>query len=132
MCRNRFGVLDDLYLQLQSEGIDDVEIIGINGFQYINDNYSCMICDEFCTSSTCDAGPRVLPWVQDLDIDSDGTGDVWQDWDATIRDLVFLDRNGSYVTRINLTSYNPAPDGMGECTDNYDTIKQLILDLRSR
>ena len=25
MCRNRFGVLDDLYLQLQSEGIDDVE-----------------------------------------------------------------------------------------------------------
>ena len=91
-----------------------------------------MICNDLCTSSTCDAGARILPWVQDLDFDLDGSGDVWEEWNATIRDLVFLDRDGRYVTRINLTSYNPDPDGMGECTDNYDTIKQLILDLRQQ
>jgi len=106
--------------------------MGINGLQYIDDSYTCMICDEECTSSTCDGGPRILPWVQDLDFDGDENGDVWYEWDATIRDLVFLDRTGSYVTRINLTSYNPDPDGMGECTDNYETIKQLILDLREQ
>ena len=103
--------------------------MGINGYQYINDNYSCMICDDQCTSSTCDSGARTLPWVQDLDFDHNDIGDVWEEWDITLRDLIFLDRNGIYVTRVNLTSYNPDPDGMGECTDNYDTIKQLILDL---
>ncbi len=106
--------------------------MGINGLQYINDNYTCMICNDECTSSTCDDGPRILPWVQDLDFNDDEIGDVWQEWDVTLRDLVFLDRNGTYVTRINLTSYNPDPEGMGECTDNYTTIKQLILDLREQ
>ena len=128
-CRHRFGVLNDLFLELESEGITDVSIVGINGYQYINDDYSCMICDDLCTSSTCDDGARILPWVQDLDFNNDDIGDVWNEWDATIRDLVFLNRDGVYVTRVNLTSYNPDPDGMGECTDNYDTIKQLILDL---
>lgn len=112
-----------------SEGITEVSIMGANGYQYINDAYGCMICDDSCTSSTCDSGPRILPWTQDLDSDGDDTGDVWESWDVTLRDLVFLDRNGYYVTRINLTSYNPDPIGMGECTDNYSTIKQLILDL---
>ena len=28
MCKNRFGVLDDLYNDLVAEGIDDVKIIG--------------------------------------------------------------------------------------------------------
>jgi len=103
--------------------------MGINGYQYINDNYSCMICDDNCTSSTCSDGTRILPWTQDLDFDNNNVGDVWEEWDITLRDLIFLDRDGVYVTRVNLTSYNPDPDGMGECTDNYDTIKQLILDL---
>ena len=104
--------------------------MGINGYQYINDNYHCMICDDECTSSSCDEGERILPWVQDLDFNDDYIGDVWHEWDINLRDLVFLDREGMYVTRINLTSYNPDPDGMGECTDNYETIKQLILELR--
>ena len=104
----------------------------MNGLQYINDSYNCMICDDSCTSSTCDEGPRTLPWTQDIDVDENGTGDVWESWDITLRDLVFLDRQGNYVTRINLTSYNPDPIGMGECTDNYSTIKQLILDLRQQ
>ena len=105
--------------------------MGINGLPYINDTYGCMICDSTCTSSTCTES-RVLPWTQDLDFNNDGSGDVWTDWNATIRDLVFVDRDGRYVTRINLTSYNPDPEGIGACTDNYDTIKQLILELRQQ
>ncbi len=103
--------------------------MGLNGYQYINDDYSCMVCDDQCTSSTCDDGARILPWVQDLDFDNNDIGDVWEEWNITLRDLIVLDRDGIYVTRVNLTSYNPDPDGMGECTDNYATIKQLILDL---
>ena len=106
--------------------------MGINGLQYINDSYDCMICDDSCTSSTCDDGARILPWVQDLDFNDDSIGDVWNEWDVTLRDLVFLDRDGKYVTRVNLTSYNPEPEGMGECTDNYNTIKELILELREQ
>ena len=34
MCKNRFGVLDDLYKDLLAEGIDDVKMISINGYQY--------------------------------------------------------------------------------------------------
>ena len=91
MCRHRFGVLNDLYNDLVSEGIDDVKIMGINGYQYINDSYSCMICDEEC--ETC-SEPRILPWTQDLDTDEDENGDIWEDWDITLRDLVIVGRDG--------------------------------------
>ena len=67
MWRNRFGVLNDLYNELVSEGIEDVKIMGINGFQYIDDSIDCMMCTDACTSSTCSSGPRILPWSQDLD-----------------------------------------------------------------
>ena len=73
MCRNRFGVLNDLYNELVSEGINDVQIMGINGYQYINDSYSCMICDDNCT--TCSEN-RVLPWTQDIDVNEDEDGDA--------------------------------------------------------
>ena len=95
-----------------------------------------MICDTPDECSSCDE-ERVLPWVQDLDDDDNdeiwddygadgipGTGDlgegdgepdetygdVWESWDISLRDLVFLDRDGNYITRINLTSFNPDPD----------------------
>ena len=42
-------------------------MMGVNGFQYIEDSISCMICEDECTSSTCEDGPRVLPWSQDYD-----------------------------------------------------------------
>ena len=155
MCRHRFGVLNNLYLELQTEGYTEINIIGINGFQYLDNDYHCMICDTPDECSSCDA-ERVLPWVQDLDDDDndeiwddygqdgipdtgdigegDGLpdesyGDVWESWDITLRDLVVLDRDGNYITKINLTSFNPDPTALGECTDNYDTIKQLILSL---
>ena len=140
---------------MQDEGYEEVNIIGINGFQYLDNDYHCMICDTPDECSSCDE-ERILPWVQDLDDDDndeiwddygqdgipdtgdlgegDGIpdesyGDVWESWDISLRDLVVLDRDGNYITRINLTSFNPDPTALGECTDNYETIKQLILSL---
>lgn len=145
MCRHRFGVLNDLHNELVEEGYDDIHIIGMNGFQYIDDSNACMICDETCTSTTCDEGPRTLPWMQDLDdgvnctgenvglCESDDTeGDVWHLWNATLRDFVILDRNGRFITRINLTSTNPDPNGVGECTDNYQNIKDLLISISNQ
>ena len=144
-----------MYNELQDEGYTEVNIIGINGFQYLDNDYHCMICDTPDECSSCDV-ERVLPWVQDLDDDdndeiwddygADGIpdtgdlgeddglpdesyGDVWESWDISLRDLVVLDRVGNYITRLNLTSFNPDPTALGECTDNYETIKQLIISL---
>ena len=114
-----------------------------------------MICDTPDECSSCDE-ERVLPWVQDLDDDDndevwddygvdgipntgdlgegDGVpdepyGDVWESWEISLRDLIFLDREGNYITRLNLTSFNPDPAALGECTGNYQTIKDLIISL---
>ena len=143
MCRHRFGVLNDLHNELVSEGITDIHFVGMNGFQYINDSIGCMVCDESCTSSTCDPGPRVLPWTQDYDdglncsndnvglCEMDDTlGDVWDMWDVTLRDLVILDRNGRYITRINLTGTNPDPNST--CGQNYETLKELLISIRNQ
>ena len=124
MCRHRFGVLNDMYNELQSEGYTEVNIMGINGFQYLDNDYHCMICDTPDDCSSCEE-ERVLPWVQDLDDDDndevwddygvdgipntgdlgegDGEpdepyGDVWESWEISLRDLVFLDRDGNYIT----------------------------------
>ena len=144
-CRHRFGVLDDLYNELVSEGITDVKMMGVNGFQYINDSVNCMICDDTCESSTCDDGPRILPWTQDNDDGvncqndnlglceaGDEDGDVWDLWDISLRDFVILDRHGVEFARVNLTYNNPDPDDLGECSGNYQQIKDLILAARNR
>ena len=144
-----------MYIELQNEGYTEINIIGINGFQYFDNDFHCMICDTLDECSNCDQ-ERILPWVQDLDDDdnneiwddygADGIpntndigegdglpdatyGDAWETWDVSLRDLVVLDRNGNYITRINLTGFNPDPTALGECTDNYETIKELILSL---
>ena len=54
-----------MYLDLLSEGYNDIKIMGVNGYQYINDNYHCMICDDPSGCSNCD-DIRILPWVQDV------------------------------------------------------------------
>ena len=140
MCRARFGVLNDLYEELLSEGVDDVKFMGINGYDYIDDSYSCMICDEPDDCSNCD-DTHTIPWAQDLDdgvncqnentglceaLDEDG--DVWDLWDISLRDFVILDREGKLVARINLTYTNPDPNST--CGENYQTIKNLILNAR--
>ena len=120
-------------------------MMGINRYQYIGDDISCMICTDSCTSSTCDDGPRILPWSQDYDDGlncqgensglceaHDGVSDVWEMWDITLRDLIILDRNGIEFSRVNLTYNNPDPTELGECSGNYDKIKNLILAARNR
>ena len=54
--------------------------------------------------------------------------DVWENWDITLRDLIIVNRDGYEVARLNLTSTNPDPEST--CGENYETIKQLILDAR--
>ncbi len=143
MCRHRFGVLNDLRNELISEGITDIHFMGMNGYQYLDDSIGCMICDESCTSTTCDSEARTIPWTQDYDngenctgdnigqcLAEDTFGDVWDMWDVTLRDLVILDRNGNYVTRINLTSANPDPSST--CGENYETIKELLINIRNQ
>ncbi len=120
-------------------------MMGVNGYQYIDDSLGCMICDESCTSSTCDTGARVLPWVQDYDDGincnneneelcsaGDEDGDIWDLWDINLRDFIILDRNGVEFARINLTYNNPDPGELGECSGNYQKIKDLILAARNR
>lgn len=145
MCRARFGILNDMNEDLIAMGIEDVNIVGVNGYQYLDDNISCMICSDECTSSTCDSGPRNLPWVQDYDDglncqglneglceEGDETSDVWDSWNALLRDFVILDRNGVEFARINLTYNNPDPNELGECSGNYQKIIDLILAARNR
>ena len=57
-----------MYNELQAEGYTEVNIMGINGFQYMDNDYHCMICDTPDECSSCDEA-RVLPWVQDVDDD---------------------------------------------------------------
>lgn len=110
---HRFGVLNDIYLELQAQGFTDIQFIGINGYQYIYDNYSQMVAGN------------VLPWVQDIP-----EFDVWHEWDVTLRDLVILDREGNYITRMNLTTYNPDPDLA--CPGNYEALWNLLTSLQER
>lgn len=49
--------------------------------------------------------------------------------DAALRDFILVDRSGKEVARINLTGYNPDPQGAGECSGNYESIKSLIIDI---
>tara|TARA_B000000437_G_scaffold189154_1_gene146926 strand:- start:378 stop:683 length:306 start_codon:yes stop_codon:yes gene_type:complete len=101
-----------------------------------------MICESDCSSSTCNEGPRILPWSQDYDDGincqddlcegNDGDGDVWDIWNANLRDLIILDRNGVEFARVNLTYNNPDPTELGECSGNYEKIKNLILAARNR
>ena len=134
-----------MYNELVEQGITDVKMMGINGFQYIDDSVNCMICDDICESSTCDNGPRILPWAQDYDDGlncqdensglceaGDEDGDVWDLWDVTLRDFVILDRNGIEFARVNLTYNNPDPNDLGECSGNYQQIIDLILAARNR
>ena len=153
--------------------------MGVNGYQYINDNYHCMICDDPSSCSNCD-DTRILPWVQDLpsffnlnyssqsECEENGLEwgvgeqithesmdqstceengyiwfheecienvygcveevDVWGNWDITLRDLVIVNREGYEVARLNLTYANPDPNST--CGENYETIKQLIINAR--
>jgi|TARA_Y100000294_G_scaffold3051_2_gene3253 hypothetical protein len=113
MCRHRFGVLNDLLLELHSEGITDVHILGINGIDYEDKSLGGMI------------NGRVLPWAQD-----NADQRVWESWEVIIRDVFVLNRDGNVVEVVNLTSFNPDPSENGG--DNYLTLKNLLLEARDQ
>ena len=56
---------------------------------------------------------RILPWVTD-----DDTYNIWDNWCIENRDLVFLNKEGDYISRINISEYN----------ENYiiDLINELL------
>ena len=62
----------------------------------------------------------------------DEISDVWDSWNILLRDFVILDRHGIEFARINLTYNNPDPTELGECSGNYQKIKDLILAARNR
>ena len=97
-----------MILELRSEGINNIQIVGINGIEYSNKPISGMI------------EGKILPWVQD-NIEQR----VWQSSEAYIRDFFILSYDGKVLEMINLTPFNPDPSvNEGE---NYRIIKDLLL-----
>ena len=107
-CRARFGLLNDIYINLVSENIDDVKIIGVGKDQYIS-SLEGMI------------NGRVLPWVQDS---SSNNYEVWSNFEANQRDVFFIGTDGQIDTSFNITPYNPSNP------DDVVYIKELILSFR--
>ena len=107
-CRARFGLLNDIYIDLVSENIDDVKIIGVGKDQYIS-SLEGMI------------NGRVLPWVQDS---SSNNYEVWSNFEANQRDVFFIGTDGQIDTSFNITPYNPSNP------DDVVYIKELILSFR--
>ena len=46
---------------------------------------------------------RVLPWLQDVDANSDGKSDVFTSWQVALRDIVILDGTNAKVGVYNAT-----------------------------
>ncbi len=66
---------------------------------------------------------RDIPWLQDVDADSNGRADVATDlWHVTFRDVVILDGNNVKVGVYNLSEHNLAEG------ENYSELKEMLLD----
>ena len=42
---------------------------------------------------------NIIPWVKDNDLNN-----VWSNWNASNRDLFFIDKQGNYSYKINISS----------------------------
>ena len=89
-CQSRFGFLNNIHLNLISEGITDVTFIGVGKDQY----------NQFINEMI---NGRVIGWVEDSQ--SDGYP-VWSSWNAYQRAIYFLNRDGVVDTTFNFTPYN--------------------------
>ena len=92
--------MNALYQDLLNQDINNVKIIAIGKGQYSADN----------SNWTDD---NTIPVVNDP-----SPNDIWTNWDASQRDLYFLDANGNYVEDFNITT----------CDDNkiYNSIMNII------
>ena len=77
--------MNDLFLEYQASILEDIIIIGIGA----NNNIEV---DNIISGND-------LPWVKD-----DEQNNVWSNWDASNRDLFFMNKQGDYSYKINLTS----------------------------
>ena len=86
-----------------------INLLGINQFDL--------------ASANADAtNGRTLPWLQDVDANSDGQSDVWSSWGATWRDVVIVDGDNRRVATYNVTANNLAT------AENYAALRDMILD----
>ncbi|MFP6703302.1 MAG: peptidylprolyl isomerase, partial [Planctomycetaceae bacterium] len=95
----------------ESPGLS-IDILGVN--QLGHESGNSLVIDG-----------RDLPWLQDIDDDDNGSSDVWTAWDVTFRDVIITDSNNVQVAVYNLTTNDLAN------TDNYATLKQLMVDAAS-
>ena len=101
-----------LYQDLLNQNINNVQIIAIGKGQYSSKNSNW-------------TGDNSIPVVNDP-----SPNDIWSNWDASQRDLFFLDTNGNYVEDFNITTwdynkiYNSIMNIISGCTNsdsaNYD------------
>ena len=92
-----------------SQDILDVHVIGVGKDQY-NEYLDQMV------------EGRILPWTEDSQSDF---YPVWTEWEASQRDVYFINRNGIVDTTFNITPYDP------NNPEDYVYIINLIHDLRN-
>ena len=80
--------MNALYQDLLNQDINNVQIIAIGKGQYSSKNSNW-------------TGDNSIPVVNDP-----SPNDTWSNWDASQRDLFFLDTNGNYVEDCNITTWD--------------------------
>ena len=83
--------MNNIYLDLQAMGVNDISIIGVGKDAY-NDDLPGMV------------EGRILPWVEDTEDDG---YPVWTDYGAVQRSTYFFDRDGQLVNSMNITQLLP-------------------------
>ena len=81
--------MDELYKNIWSEGITNVQIIAIGLAQYNGSNDRWTQYDSIAVV-----------------VDPSSTSNTWSTWGASQWDVFFLDRNGEYVTDINIHTWS--------------------------
>jgi len=101
------NIVDELAAEFPELAIG---ILGVNeaGFESGNQN----IIDE----------GRTLPWLQDVDLDTDGNSDNWTAWGANYRDVIIADGTNWPVAVFNVTENDLQESA------NYDSLKQLLYE----
>lgn len=87
----------------------DIQIVGVNERGHESANASV-------------TNGRDLPWLQDVDANSNGQSDVWYDlWNIVYRDVVILDRDNSVHSVYNLTTNDLGVPA------KYQTLRNMML-----
>ena len=90
-----------------------IQLLGVNEFGFESGNQQ--IIDEGSS----------LPWLQDVDLDADGTSDTWTSWGVTYRDVIVLDGTNWPVAVFNVTDYDLREPA------NFSALKQLLVQTAS-